>query len=118
MEQVKRENIPKQMQERIAAFEDEFALRSLTHDDTGVADVWVAALENSEGKARIVTCTVKKNGGGVAFYVFSSRQGFQDLADRLARVLNAWLSWEPGHTKSRQACGAPDGEQVLTDSKP
>ena len=101
MEQVKRENIPKQMQERIAAFEDEFALRSLTHDDTGVADVWVAALENSEGKARIVTCTVKKNGG-----------------DRLARVLNAWLSWEPGHTKSRQACGAPDGEQVLTDSKP
>lgn len=51
-------------------------------------------------------------------YVFSSRKGFQDLADRLARVLNAWLSWEPEHTKSRQACGAPDGEQVLTDSKP
>lgn len=63
MEQVKWENIPKQMQERIAAFEDEFALRSLTHDDTGGADVWVAALENSEGKARIITCTVKKNGG-------------------------------------------------------
>lgn len=63
MENVKRENIPKQMQERIAAFEDEFALLSLTHDDTGEADVWVAALENSEGKARIITCTVKKNGG-------------------------------------------------------
>lgn len=112
MEQVKRENIPKQMQERIAAFEDEFALRSLTHDDTGVADVWVAALENSEGKARIVTCTVKKN-GGVAFYVFSSRQGFQDLADRLARVLNAWMSWEPqGKNKSRQVCGAPNGKEL------
>jgi hypothetical protein len=64
MENVQRENIPKQMQERIAAFEDEFALLSLTHDDTGGADVWVAALENSEGKARIITCTVKKNGGG------------------------------------------------------
>ena len=65
MEQVQRENIPEQMQERIAAFEDEFALLSLTHDDTGEADVWVAALENSEGKARIITCTVKKNGGGL-----------------------------------------------------
>lgn len=65
MEQVQRENIPKQMQESIAAFEDEFALRSLTHDDTGEADEWVAALENSEGKARIITCTVKKNGGGL-----------------------------------------------------
>ena len=95
MEQVQRESIPKQMQERIAAFEDEFALRSLTHDDAGVADVWVAALENS----------------GVVSYVFSSRKGFQDLADRLARVLNAWLSWEPEHTKSRQACGAPDGSK-------
>ena len=55
---------------------------------------------------------------GVVSYVLSSRKGFQDLADRLARVLNAWLSWEPEHTKSRQACGAPDGEHVLTDSKP
>lgn len=112
MEQVKWENIPKQMQERIAAFEDGFALRSLTHDDTGGADVWVAALENSEGKARIITCTVKKN-GGVAFYVFSSRQGFQDLADRLARVLNVWMSWEPkGKNKSRQVCGAPNGNEL------
>lgn len=110
MEQVQRESIPKQMQERIAAFENEFALQSLTHDDTGGADVWVAALENSEGKAMIITCTVKKN-GGVVSYVFSSRKGFQDLADRLARVLNAWLSWEPEHTKSRQACGAPDGSK-------
>lgn len=64
MEQVQRENIPKQMQESIAAFEDEFALRSLTHDDTGEADVWVAALENREGEARIITCTVRKMGGG------------------------------------------------------
>lgn len=64
MEQVQRENIPKRMQERIAAFEDEFALQSLTHDDTGGADVWVAALENSEGKARIIMCAVRKNGGG------------------------------------------------------
>ena len=105
MENVQRENIPKQMQERIAAFEDEFALLSLTHDDTGGADVWVAALENSEGKARIVTCTVKK--------MFSSRQGFQDLADRLARVLNVWMSWEPkGKNKSRQVCGAPNGNEL------
>lgn len=110
MEQVQRESIPKQMRERIAAFENEFALQSLTHDDTDGADVWVAALENSEGKAMIITCTVKKN-GGVVSYVFSSRKGFQDLADRLARVLNAWLSWEPEHTKSRQACGAPDGSK-------
>ena len=117
MEQVQRENIPKQMQERIAAFENEFALQSLTHDGTSGADVWIVALENSEGTAMIITYAVKKN-GGVVSYVFSSKQGFQDLADRLARVLNAWLSWEPGHTKSRQACGAPDGEQVLTDSKP
>lgn len=64
MEQVQRESIPKQMQERIAAFENEFALQSLTHDGTSVADVWVAALENSEGKAMLITCTVKKNGGG------------------------------------------------------
>lgn len=63
MEQVQRESIPKQMQERIAAYENEFALKSLTHDDTD-GDVWVAALENSEGKARIITCAVKKNGGG------------------------------------------------------
>lgn len=44
--------------------------------------------------------------------VFSSKQGFQDLADRLARLLNVWLSFEPeqqGKNKSRQACGAPDG---------
>lgn len=109
MEQVQRESIPKQMQERIAAFENEFALQSLTHDDTD-GDVWVAALENSEGKAIIITCASKKN-GGVVSYVFSSRKGFQDLADRLARVLNAWLSWEPEHTKSRQACGAPDGSK-------
>ena len=63
MEQVQRESIPKQMQERIAAFENEFALQSLTHDDTD-GDVWVAALENSEGKAIIITCAFKKNGGG------------------------------------------------------
>lgn len=62
MEQVQRESIPKQMQERIAAFENEFALQSLTHDDTD-GDVWVAALENSEGKAIIITCAFKKNGG-------------------------------------------------------
>ena len=110
MEQVQRESIPKQMQERIAAFENEFALQSLTHDGTSGADVWVAALENSEGKAMIITCTVKKN-GGVVSYVFSSKQGFQDLADRLERVVHAWASWEPEHTKSRQACGAPDGSK-------
>lgn len=111
MEQVQRESIPKQMEERIAAFEDEFALKSLTYDGTD-GDVWVAALENSEGKARIITCTVKKN-GGVAFCVFNSRQGFQDLADRLARVLNAWMSWEPqGKNKSRQVCGAPNGNEL------
>ena len=110
MEQVQRESIPKQMQERIAAFENEFVLQSLTHDGTSGADVWVAALENSEGKAMIITCTVKKN-GGVVSYVFSSRKGFQDLADRLARVVHAWASWEPEHTKSRQACGAPDGSK-------
>lgn len=108
MEQVQRESIPKQMQERIAAFENEFALQSLTHDDTD-GDVWVAALENSEGKARIITCAVKKM--GVVSYVFSSKQGFQDLADRLARVVHAWASWEPEHTKSRQAYGAPDGSK-------
>lgn len=51
--------------------------------------------------------------GGVAFYVFSSRQGFQDLADRLARVLNVWMSWEPqGKNKSRQVCGAPNGNEL------
>ena len=44
-------------------------------------------------------------------YVFSSKQGFQDLADRLARVVHAWESWEPEHTKSRQAYGAPDGSK-------
>ena len=113
MEQVQRENIPKQMQERIAAFENEFALQSLTHDDTD-GDVWVAALENSEGKARIITCAVKKNGRMVS-YVFSSKQGFQGLADRLARVVHAWLSWEPeqqGKNKSRQTCEAPDGNKV------
>lgn len=109
MEQVQRESIPKQMQERIAAFENEFALQSLTHDDTD-GDVWVAALENSEGKAMLITCTIKKN-GGVVSYVFSSKQGFQDLADRLARVVHAWESWEPEHTKSRQAYGAPDGSK-------
>ena len=65
MEQVQRENIPERMKVWIGDSEGQgYALRSLTHDDTGVADVWVAALENSEGKARIVTCTVKKNGGG------------------------------------------------------
>lgn len=73
MEQVKRENIPKQMQERIAAFEDEFALRSLTHDDTSGADVWIVALENSEGKAMIITCAVKKNGGWCPTYSVLSR---------------------------------------------
>ena len=109
MEQVQRESIPKQMQERIAAFENEFALQSLTHDDTD-GDVWVAALENGEGKAMLITCTIKKK-GGVVSYVFSSKQGFQDLADRLARVVHAWASWEPEHTKSRQACGAPDGSK-------
>ena len=65
MEQVQRESIPKQMQERIAAFENEFALQSLTHDGTSGADVWVATLENSEGKAMLITCTIKKKGGGV-----------------------------------------------------
>ena len=49
--------------------------------------------------------------GGEVSYVFSSKQGFQDLADRLARVVHAWASWEPEHTKSRQACGAPDGSK-------
>lgn len=36
-----------------------------------------------------------------------------DLADRLARIVNAWLSGEPepqGENKSRQACEAPDGD--------
>lgn len=58
---------------------------------------------------------------GVAFYVFSSRQGFQDLADRLARFANVWVSEEPepqDENKSRQACDAPDGDGALTDSKP
>lgn len=32
---------------------------------------------------------------GVEKFVFSSRQGFRDLADRLARLLNVWLSLEP-----------------------
>lgn len=73
MEQVQRENIPKQMQERIAAFENEFALQSLTHDGTSGADVWVAALENSEGKAMLITCTVKKNGGWCPTYSVLSR---------------------------------------------
>lgn len=48
-------------------------------------------------------------------YVFSSKQGFQGLADRLARVVHAWLSWEPeqqGKNKSRQTCEAPDGNKV------
>ena len=37
---------------------------------------------------------------GVVSYVFSSKQGFQDLADRLARVVHAWASWEPEHKKA------------------
>lgn len=35
----------------------------------------------------------------------------RSVADRLARVVHAWLSREPEHTKSRQACGAPDGSK-------
>lgn len=64
MEQVQRENIPERMKVWIGDNEGQgYALKSLTYDGTD-GDVWVAALENSEGKARIITCTVRKNGGG------------------------------------------------------
>lgn len=63
MENVKRKNIPERMKAWIGDNEGQgYALKSLTYDGTD-GDVWVAALENSEGKARIITCIVRKNGG-------------------------------------------------------
>lgn len=120
MENVKRESIPERMKVWIGDREGQgYALKSLTYDGTD-GDVWAAALENSEGEAQIITCAVRKN-GEVERFVFSSRKGFMDLADRLARFANVWVSEEPepqDENKSRQACDAPDGDGALTDSKP